>query len=67
MRDMEERLLDFGFFRTHKSALVNICEVEDFDKRDIIMKDKVVAYMSSRRYAEFKVAYLEEKMKMSNG
>lgn len=67
MQEMEEALASFGFFRTHKSFLVNIREVESFDKRDIKMKDKSIAYMSSRRYADFKATYLEEKMKMSNG
>ncbi|MDD6195005.1 MAG: LytTR family DNA-binding domain-containing protein [Lachnospiraceae bacterium] len=67
MQEMEDELAPYGFFRTHKSFLVNICEVDAFDKRDIWMKDKSIAYMSSRKYAEFKVAYLEEKMKMSNG
>lgn len=67
MQEMEEKLISYGFFRTHKSFLVNIAEVDSFDKRDIIMKDKSLAYMSSRRYIEFKKVYLEEKMKMSNG
>lgn len=67
MQAMEEELAPYGFFRTHKSFLVNVCEVHTFDKRDIVMKDKSIAYMSSRKYAEFKAVYLEEKMKMSNG
>lgn len=67
MQEMEDELVPFGFFRTHKSFLVNICEVDTFDKRDIRMKDQTIAYMSSRRYAEFKAVYLEEKMKRSNG
>ena len=65
--ELEEQLIPYGFFRTHKSSLINICEVAHFDKRDIIMKDKSIAYMSSRKYAEFRAAYLDEKMKMSDG
>ena len=67
LHHIEDELLSCGFFRSHKSFLVNLCEVDTFDKRDIIMKDKSIAYMSSRKYADFKAAYLNEKMKMSNG
>ncbi len=67
MLELEEKLIPYGFFRTHKSSLINISEVADFDKRDIIMKDRSIAYMSKRKYAEFRAAYLDVKMQMSNG
>lgn len=67
MQELEECLAPYGFFRTYKSFLVNIYEVDRFDKRDIVMKDKSIAYMSSRKYANFRAFYLEEKIKMGNG
>ncbi len=38
LKDLEEKLLPYGFFRAHKSYLVNIERVERFDKRNNLLK-----------------------------
>lgn len=47
-----------SFFRTHRSFIVNFAHVMDFDHTTVHMTGDIRAYLTKRRYSEFKRAYL---------
>lgn len=56
LKEYEEILTEYGFFRAHHSHLVNIAHFERFEKRDgglIIMKNGQQIPVSSRKKDEF--------------
>lgn len=55
IKDYEEMLLDKGFFRCHKSFLVNIKQIAGLDRHegsDIVLKDKTHIPLARRRKEE---------------
>lgn len=55
LKDFEDLLSDYGFFRTHKSHLINTAYIESFDKTDggsVILKDKTEIPVSRRKKSE---------------
>ncbi|MBL7788248.1 MAG: response regulator transcription factor [Chitinophagales bacterium] len=55
IKDYEEMLLDKGFFRCHKSFLVNIKQIASLDRHegsDIVLKDKSHIPLARRRKEE---------------
>lgn len=55
----ETTLESSTFFRTHKSYLVNLKHVTRFSKDTIYTQyDKIEAYLTQRKYVEFKKSYL---------
>ncbi len=55
LKEYDEMLTPFGFFRSHHSHLVNLSMIDRIDKKDggvLIMKDNSEAMVSSRKYAE---------------
>ncbi len=54
----EEKLPKNLFFRTHRSFIINLEHVNDFDHMTIhLAKGKVDAYLTRRRYSDFKEHY----------
>lgn len=66
MNELEGRLLEFGFFRCHKSYIVNLDKIRDFSRTEIVMKDGSSILVSVRKYQELKRRYLEYKFKYAN-
>lgn len=66
MADLEEKLKDFGFFRCHKSYIVNLDKIREFTRTEIQMKDGSTVYVSVRRYPELKRQFLDHKFKYAN-
>jgi len=66
MDDLEEELKERGFFRSHKSFLVNLNNVKDFDRTKVYFRDNKRAYLSGRRYPQLKEKYILQKHKMAN-
>lgn len=56
---LEEELLPHGFFRTHRTYLVNMANIRSFDAKTIEFKNGETIQMSKRRYKEFCGAYLD--------
>jgi len=55
LKEYEEILQDHGFFRIHKSHMINLSYIESFDKADggsIILKDKTELPVARRKKAE---------------
>ena len=54
MKEYEDILEDHGFFRIHKSHIVNISSIDNFDKKNgvIILKDKTRLPVSRRKKNE---------------
>lgn len=55
LKEYEDMLTPFGFFRSHHSHLVNLSFVDRLEKRDgglLIMKDGSEVLVSSRKYGE---------------
>jgi len=53
MKEYEDILEDHGFFRIHKSHIVNISYVNSFDKEGyVILKDKTSLPVSRRKKSE---------------
>jgi two-component system, LytTR family, response regulator len=52
IKDYDEMLAEYGFFRSHQSHLINIRYIESFEKKDggyILMKDKSIVPVSQRK------------------
>lgn len=59
MQYWEEHVPDNCFFRTHRSFIVNMKHVTDFDRSKVYLYDrKYSAYLTRRKYQEFKERYL---------
>jgi len=62
IKDYEEMLLDFGFFRAHRSFLINLAHVKRFEKRDggyIILSNNHDIPVATRKKEEM-IALLKE-------
>ena len=46
------------FFQTHRSFIINLEHVTDFDRNLVHMSDNQSAYLTKRKYSAFKEAYL---------
>lgn len=55
----ENELSDYGFFRIHRSYLVNINKVKKFDSRICILENDEKIFISQKKYDEFCQFYLE--------
>ena len=55
----ENELSDYGFFRIHRSYLVNINKVKKFDSRICILEKGEKIFISQKKYDEFCQLYLE--------
>lgn len=66
MEQLDEKLNKYGFFRCHKSYIVNLDMVDKFDKTFVFMKNKEKAMVSTRKYLEFKRKYIEYKFQYAN-
>lgn len=66
IEELEIELKEFGFFRCHKSYLVNLINVLRFDRLNVYFKNGEKALVSTRKYVELKECYLEQKYKMAN-
>jgi two-component system LytT family response regulator len=56
IKEYEDLLLEYGFFRAHRSFLINIAHISSYDKADggyIIMTDNSRIPISSRKKDEF--------------
>lgn len=53
-----ETLKDMPFFRTHKSYLVNMEHVINFDNCKVYLTGGISAYLTVRKYTEFKRSFL---------
>lgn len=53
LKDLEPRLRAFGFFRTHKSYIVNLRFVQTLDANIIFLGYKLNAVISRRRKHSF--------------
>lgn len=65
--EMEKELADEGFFRVHRSYLINLRCVDSFCKTDIKMSNGDMAMLSARRCAEFKKHLMEYRYYIANG
>ncbi len=61
------KLENFGFFLIHRSYIVNMEEVVNFERRKVFLKNNEVIEMSVRRYNSFKEAFFEWKFQNGNG
>lgn len=52
LHKMEMMLSDKGFYRCHKSYLINLSEVKEYGKDVIIMSDKKTVFLARRRRKE---------------
>lgn len=65
--DMEHELSDEGFYRVHRSYLINLRCVDSFCKTDIRMNNGDMAMLSTRKFAEFKKHLMEYRYYLANG
>lgn len=63
---LENLLSTKGFFRSHKSYLVNLNAIRSFDRKDICFANGEKAMVSIRKYAALKKNYLEYKFECAS-
>ncbi len=51
--ELENRLRDKGFFRCHKSYLINLKYVDGYNRQDVILENGEKIVIAKRRYDEF--------------
>lgn len=66
MSELEQKLDSFGFFRSHKSYLVNLDKIKNFDRQNIYFQNEDQAMVSIRKYTELKKRYLERRFEYAN-
>lgn len=67
MDEIEKELEKHGFFRSHKSYLVNVANIQRFDKEGIYFKNGEKAMISVRKYPELKKEYINYRFEIGNG
>lgn len=65
--DMEQELSNDGFYRVHRSYLINLRCVDSFCKTDIKMNNGDMIMLSTRKFAEFKKNLMEYRYYLANG
>ncbi len=63
MKDLEDQLGEYGFFRCHKSFLVNLNAVKYLDNTFAYFPGNKKAYISVRKYVETKRRYIAVRKK----
>lgn len=66
MEEMEIELKDYGFFRCHKSYLVNLERVRKIDKVFAYFGNGTKAMISTRKYPEMKEKFFEYNSMIAN-
>lgn len=66
INDLEMKLEEYGFFRCHKSFLINLNSVEHLDKEFVYFESDKKAYISVRKYTETKKRYIAAKKKFAS-
>lgn len=64
---LEKELIPYGFYRSHRSYLINVDKVKRFDHRNIYFRENEVAILSSRKYVDFKKKYMDRTFSVSSG
>lgn len=59
--EFEKELVRFGFFRTHRSYLVNISKIKSINNKKAVMKNGDTVYTSEKNYAKLRELYLENQ------
>lgn len=65
--NMEHELSKYGFYRAHRSYLINLRCVDSFCKTDIKMNNGEMAMLSTRKFADFKKNLMEYRYYLANG
>lgn len=66
INDLETKLEEYGFFKCHKSFLINLNCVEHLDKEFAYFVKGKKAYISVRKYTETKKRYIAAKKKFAS-
>lgn len=66
IEELECELREYGFFRCHKSYLINLQNIDSFDKNNVYFLNGSKAMVSIRKYSDLKKQYIEQKFKMAN-
>ncbi|MGN0383751.1 MAG: LytR/AlgR family response regulator transcription factor [Eubacterium sp.] len=66
INDLEIKLEEYGFFKCHKSFLINLNSVEHLDKEFVYFPSDKKAYISVRKYTETKKRYIATKKKFAS-
>lgn len=66
INELEEKLKKYGFYRSHKSFLVNMAKVDYLDKEFVYFENNEKAYISVRKYTETKKRYITAKKKIAS-
>ena len=53
IKDLEDKLRDRGFFRCHKSYLINLKYVDVYNRQEAILENGEKVIIAKRRYEEF--------------
>lgn len=53
MGTLEKQLVDKGFFRCHKSYLINLKHVDGYNRQEVVMDNGARIWIAKRRYEEF--------------
>ncbi len=61
LESIETKLEGFGFFRVHRKYLVNLKKVASFMNNYVVLKSGDSVEMSTRKYADFRVALLKNE------
>lgn len=57
--ELEDKLSDKGFFRCHKSYLINLKYVDGYNRQEVILENGETIVIAKRRYEEFCQKVLE--------
>lgn len=64
--ELEQELKEYGFFRCHKSYLVNLDKIDSIEPQDACFKNGEKAMVSVRKLSELKQRRMEYKIRYAN-
>lgn len=64
--DFEQLLERDGFYRCHKSYLVNLGAIKEFNHLDVVFGNGAKAMVSNRKYSQLRKKYLEYRFSHAN-
>ena len=67
IEQIETRLKKYGFFRSHRSYLINLAHVTDYRKNEIYMAENHKVSLSRRRHEQFLTELFQWGMERANG
>lgn len=67
LKAIQKKLIKYDIFKPHRSYIINLWKVKDYDRRNITMDNESIIPISRRRYKKFREHYYNFLKNMEEG